>query len=74
PRKIGRGFGENIVLDRGGSVRYAHKPENTGFFSNVTTVSPPSAHVGDMRGPFRGQRNHPATGYRPKHHRNGKTA
>jgi hypothetical protein len=53
---------------------YAHKEDKIGFFANMTTVLPPSAHVGDIRGPFRCHGNHPTTGHRPKHPRNGKTA
>jgi len=55
-------------------VTYAQKLENRGFFSNVTTILPPSAHVGDMLVAFRDQRNHPATGPRPKDSWNCKTA
>ena len=40
----------------------------------MTTVLPPSAHVGGMRGPFRAQRDQSATDHRPKDPRRGKTA
>ena len=48
-------------LTGGPVVTYAQKQENTGFFSNVTTVLRPSAHVGNHTGVILGQRNHPLT-------------
>ncbi|MEI7451359.1 MAG: hypothetical protein WCJ75_17250, partial [Desulfomonile sp.] len=63
-----------LYLNRWPGACYAQKQENNGFFTNVMKVLPPSAHVGDMRGPFRGQMDHPATGNCPKDTRNGKTA
>ena len=55
-------------------AKYAQQWDKPGFFINVTTVWYLSGLVGEDTGPFRGQRNHPATGHQPKHPRNGKTA
>ncbi len=63
-----------IELDPGRAVTYDQDHESTGFVVNALTVLPSSAQMGDMRVPFRAQRNHPATGHRPKHPRKGKTA
>jgi hypothetical protein len=63
-----------LALDRERSVRYAHKLENTGFFSNVTTFLYLSGLVGGDTGAFRGRRNHPLTPHWHQEARNGKTA
>ena len=54
-----------LVLYRGRSVRYHQKQKKTGFFSNVTTVLPPSAHVGDMGGLYGVQGTIPRPGACP---------
>jgi hypothetical protein len=62
------------LLDQGHAVRYAKEHDKRGFFSNVTTVLPPSGLVVDHTGAFSGSGNLPATGHRSKYPRDGKTA
>jgi len=54
-------------------VRYAQKLENTGFFSNMTTVLSLSDLVGDHTVPVQDQRKHPLTLNRDQDARNGMT-
>ncbi len=49
-------------------------PDSFDFFSNVTTVLPPSGHLGDRRRPFRGSGNYASNSHPAQHPRKGKTA
>lgn len=55
-------------------ARYPQKLENTGFFSNVTTVLTLSGLVGGDMGPIRGPGNHALIGQWAGDRSNAKTA
>jgi len=71
---LGNGPSAGLWLTGESPVSYTQDRENRGFYNCVAKVLPPSQHVGDMRGPFLGQRNDPATGHRIKDLRNSRTA
>jgi hypothetical protein len=49
----GKGPSAGLCLTGGCAVRYAQEKDESGFFSDVTTVLPPSGFAGNHTGLFR---------------------
>ena len=65
---------KSLSLTGGDAVAMLTTKKRTAFIGNGLTALLQPVIEGGVMGPFRGQRNHPATGHRPGCLRNGKTA